>query len=190
MTEWQLTEEAFNLFLSWLDNDQETAGKKYEGIRHRLIVMFDSRGCAQSEDLADETINRFIRRLPAIIDSIKDPIPYLHVVASNLYLEYIQKQSLPLPENHSEKTLSADDDNTERVHECLDKCLSKLESKDRALVLDYYQKDKQAKIDFRKELARRWGLTANALRIKVHNIRTALHKCINDCLEPVAAEMK
>lgn len=191
MANWQLTEDAFNLFLSWLDHDRDAAGKKYENIRRRLIVLFDSRGCSSSEELADQAINRFIRRLPAVSDSINDPIPYLLVIASNLYLEYREKQLLPMPENLSDIPGPANDESeiTERMHECLERCLQRLEAVNRTLVLDYYQKDKQAKIDFRKDLARRWGLTANALRIKMHNLRTSLHKCLEECLESVASEM-
>ena len=191
MVNWQLTEDALNLFLSFLDHDRDAAGKKYENIRRRLLVLFESRGCSSSEELADQTINRFIRRLPAISDSINDPIPYLLVIASNLYLEHREKQTLPLPENLSEIPGPANDESetTERIHDCLERCLEKLEAVNRNLVLDYYRKDKQAKIDFRKDLARRWGLTANALRIKMHSLRASLHKCLEECLESAASEM-
>ncbi len=191
MANWQLTEDAFNLFLSWLDHDRDAAGKKYEKIRRRLIVLFDSRGCSSSEELADQTINRFIRRLPAIKDSINDPIPYLLVIASNLYREHHEKQLLPLAENLSNIPDAANYESEiiERMHECLERCLQKLDAVNRTLVLDYYHEDKQAKINFRKDLARRWGLTANALRIKMHHLRTSLHKCLEECLESVASEM-
>lgn len=36
MTDWELTEESFNLFLSWLSKDRDVAGKKHEDIRRRL----------------------------------------------------------------------------------------------------------------------------------------------------------
>ena len=189
MAKWQLTEDAFNLFLSWLDQDRDVAGKKYESIRRRLVVLFDSRGCSISEELADQTLNRFIRRLPAVCDSLSDPIPYLLVIASNLHLEYREKLLLPLPENLSDIPAAANDETKERMHDCLESCLQKLEAGNRALVLDYYQENKQAKIDFRKDLAKRWGLTTNALRIKMHKLRVSLHKCLEVCLESVASEM-
>lgn len=190
MKNWELTEESFNLFLSWLAPDRDTAGKKYEDIRRRLIIMLDSRGCTGSEEVADETINRFIRRLPEMIDTYTgDPVPYLCVIARHVHLEYLdhlKKQGQPLPENLAE-SLPAErgsDDLENRLHECLEKCLDGLDSKSRELVLDYYQEERQAKIAFRKKLAKRMGIAANALRIRMHRLRTALESCINDCLGP------
>jgi DNA-directed RNA polymerase specialized sigma24 family protein len=193
MTNWELTEESFNLFLTWLDPDRDSAGKKFEGIRRRLIAVFDGRGCLRSDELADEAIRRFIRRLPQMVDTFTgDPIPYLLVTAHHLHLEYIEKQPLSLPENLSE-TLAADEDEggqAELFDACLEQCLEKLEPKDHELALDYYRMDKQAKIDYRKELARRLGLTANALRIKVHHLRLTLRACIDQCLANEVREMK
>jgi hypothetical protein len=48
--EWNLTQEAFAKFLSWLNPDPDKAGEKYEEIRLRLIKIFASRGCACPED--------------------------------------------------------------------------------------------------------------------------------------------
>ena len=44
MKNWELTGEAFDLFLSWLDADRDQAAFKYEALRRRLIVFFDCRG--------------------------------------------------------------------------------------------------------------------------------------------------
>ncbi len=189
----ELTEVSFNLFLSWLDPDRDLAGKKYEDMRRRLLVVFDGRGCLRSEELVDETFKRFIRRLPAMVESFTgDPIPYLLVTAHHLHLEYIEKQFLPLPENISE-TLATDDDasmEAETLDGCLERCLERLEPTDRALMLDYYRREKQAKIDFRKELARHLGLSVNALRIKIHHLRITLRACMDECLERELPEMK
>ena len=185
MRNWELTKETFELFLSWLDTDREAAGKKYEDIRRRLIVLFSLRGCALSEDLADETINRFMRRLPAIVDSYEgDPIPYLYTIARRLHAEYSEKQPLPLPDDLPELRLPNEESEAleARAEGCLEQCLKKLEPKSRELVVAYYQHERQDKIDFRKELAERMGIAVNALRIRVHRIRTTLHECINDCM--------
>lgn len=187
-----MTEESFNIFLSWLDPDRETAGKKFEALRRRLLVVFDSRCCPRSEELVDETFQRFIRRLPAMLDTFTgDPIPYLLVTAHRLHLEYIEKQFLPLPENLSDELpADADGDEVERLDTCLEDCLKKLEPGDRTLALDYYRKEKRAKIEFRKELARRLGMTTNALRIKVHHLRNTLRECLDECLKLGLSEMK
>jgi DNA-directed RNA polymerase specialized sigma24 family protein len=186
MNDWELTAESFDLFLSWLDPDRDLAGKQYERIRRRLIIMLDGRGCVRSEDVADETINRFIRRLPAIRDTYTgDPVPYLCAIARRVHSEHIAKQFQPLPDNLSTLPLADDtsDEQEEQRSNCLEKCLEKLEPASRELVIGYYQKDKQAKIDFRKRLAGEMGIAVNALRIRVHRVRVSLHECINDCLE-------
>lgn len=192
MADWDITEKSFNLFLSWLDPDRDSAGKKLVDIRRRLSAMLDARGCPRSDELVDEALKRFIHRLPSMIDSFTDdPIPYLLVTARNVHLEYSRKEFLPLPEVLPSIPV-ADDDvmQAELFDACLEECLGKLDLKERALVLDYYRGEKQAKINFRKELANSLGLSANALRIKVHYLRNTLHECLDDCLALKLPEMK
>src|SRR5262245_43181491 len=103
MKQWELTEESFNFFLSWLSVDRDAAGRKYEDIRHRVGRILECRGCTEAEDVTDEAINRFIRRLPELIETFKgDPFPYILVIARNVQLEKDKKQTLPLPENMDE----------------------------------------------------------------------------------------
>jgi len=52
---------AFERFLCWLGPDPESAGRKYELIRGRLIMMFRARRCVFAEDLADTTFERVAR---------------------------------------------------------------------------------------------------------------------------------
>jgi DNA-directed RNA polymerase specialized sigma24 family protein len=66
---------------------------------------------------------------------------------------------------------------------CLESCLQNLSEEDRHLILLYYQREKSAKIGFRKELAKQIGSTTNALRVRVYRIRTFLHGCVSKCLE-------
>jgi DNA-directed RNA polymerase specialized sigma24 family protein len=188
-------EDPFERFLLWLSPDREAAEKKLKDIRRRLIVLLDLRGCTLSEDLADEALLRFVRRLPAMVNSFKtdDPIPYLYTTAYHLHLEYIQKQFMPLPDDVSElpQPNAADDLEEERLHECLDKCLDGMDQEGREMVLAYYRWEKQTKIEFRKALARQLGISTNALRIKIYHLRNALQACIEECLElKPRAEMK
>ena len=187
MKDWELTEESFNLFLSWLSADRDAAGRKYEDIRRRLIVILECRGSAQPEEVADEALNRFIRRLPELIETYSgDPFPYILVIARNVQHEREKKQALPLPENLDEVPAEPveTDELDERVHKCLDQCLGKLEPKSRNLLMDYYQNDKQDMIVFRKTLAEQLGIAANALRLRVHRLRNNIHTCLDNCLGP------
>jgi hypothetical protein len=49
-------------------------------------------------------------------------------------------------------------------------------------VLDYYEKSKQAKIDFRKQLAQQLKVEPTALRVKMHRIRAKIQKCVEACV--------
>jgi DNA-directed RNA polymerase specialized sigma24 family protein len=179
--------DPFELFLSWLNPDRGAAEIKYNHIRRRLIVLLDLRGYPFSEDVADEAIHRFIRRLPALADSFttKDPIPYLYTTAYHVHLEQNRRKSLPLPDDVSELAqpeAEEEDVEEERLHQCLDKCLGGMDEEGRETALAYYQWERREKIECRKALAKRMGISTNALRIKVYHIRNVLQACIEECL--------
>ncbi len=177
--EWDLTEEAFERLLQWLDADREQAGRKYEIIRIRLIRIFTCRGCLEAEDLADEAINRVTAKLDEIIDTyIGEPAPYFYGVANKLHLEYLRrKPPAELPQN-----LVSGSQESEQRYSCLEECIAHLSPASRQLVLNYYQDEKRAKIDHRKQLADSLGIAANALRIRAHRIRLRLQECVKSCL--------
>ena len=185
---WALTQDSFDHLLAWLDPDRDRAGRKYEDIRQRLIKIFVCRGCAQAEELADETINRVVRKVPDIAaDYQGDPALYFYGVAQKIQFEYnrrdwpqtaardIDTQTVPAPAF----TPTADDD---RAFECLEGCLDQLAEENRRLVVEYYQEEKRSKIDYRKRLAAELGIAVNALRIRAHRIRRALQECVEHCV--------
>jgi len=186
--DWELTEEAFDKFLYWLNPEREKAGKKYEEIRHRLIIILACRGCAEAEELADESINRVIQRAQEMAPTYQgDPAPYFITVAHRVHLEYIEKRQklselppeLPQPQEP--------DPEEEREYECLELCVQGLIPANRELVLQYYQDNKQAKIEHRKRLADEMGIALNALRIRACRIRASLEQCIDECLTSASA---
>lgn len=181
--EWSLTTEAFDKFLSWLDPDREQAGLKYEHIRHNLVVIFRGRGCTLAEDLADEAINRVIRRAQEMADSyVGDPARYFYTVAQNLFLEHLR--TAPMSEPLPEAVLASEPDATpekEAIYDCLERCMQRLPAATREMVLDYYCEEGQAKIVHHKELAAQLGIAVNALRIRVYRLRVSLEKCIDRC---------
>lgn len=189
--EWVLTHDDFNGLLDWLDADRERAGSKYEAIRLRLIKIFTCRGCAEAEDLADETINRVTAKVAEVAGAYKgDPALYFYGVSHKVHLEYLRKiraQHADAPEdcvasNPNMLTVSLGDD-IESEYECLERCLERLPEDNRDLVVQYYQQEKQAKIEHRRRLAEELGIAVNALRIRAHRIRLALQRCVHDCLE-------
>ncbi len=176
-----LTQEDFDALLAWLDLNRDQAGISYEKIRQGLIRYFYFKGCSDAEDLADETINRVIKKIPTLE---KNPdykyVTIFYGFASNIYLEELRRKK-------NKVTIEADfpykiQENDEERQECLDECLKNLENEERQLLLEYYAKDKSDKFEHRRKLAESIGLTANAMHVKIHRLRFALKKCIEKCL--------
>jgi DNA-directed RNA polymerase specialized sigma24 family protein len=180
---WVLTQDAFDALLAWLHPSRESAGQKYEDIRRRLIKIFSCRGCNESEDLADETINRVANKLEEIAPTfVGEPARYFYGVANKIYFEYLRRKpmpELPIP--------TADTDDFEKEVECLERCIQRLTLENRNLVLYYYQDEKRAKIDNRKKLAEQMGIAVNALRIRAYRIRASLQDCVTSCLQEATA---
>lgn len=185
--EWVLTQEAFDGLLDWLDADRERAGRRYETIRYRLIKIFACRGCGEAEDLADETMNRVSARVQEIAHSYTgDPALYFYGVAQKVHLESLRNRRAPEVLFREASATGVDPmiaDEIEGESECLERCMDSLPAENRRLVLEYYQQDKQAKIDHRKRLASEFGIAVNALRIRAHRIRLTLQQCLQTCLE-------
>jgi DNA-directed RNA polymerase specialized sigma24 family protein len=181
--EWQMTQEEFSKFLAWLHPDRDRAGETYEKIRHRLIKIFVSRTCTNSEELADETINRVVRKIQEIADNyVGERIPYFIAVANKIHLEYLRKkpvpQTLPLLESSSW---------AEEEYDCLEECMEHLTQRSKELVLEYYREEKHEKINLRKQQADKLDIPLNALRIRACRIRAKLESCVIDCLRQRAA---
>ena len=175
---WVLSQESFDTLLKWLSPNRDQAGEIYEEIRQRLIRIFTARGCSEAEDLADETMNRVASKVPEIGDTYSgEPARYFYAVANNVHLEFLRRKPpalfFPAPDDSRE---------VEDRFRCLEKCLTALTPENRDLVIQYYQDDKQAKIDRRKLLAKRLGIAPNALRIRACRIRASLLKCVEECL--------
>lgn len=192
MSDWGLTGEAFDSFLIWLDADRDQAGVKYETIRRRLVLFFNCRGCAAPESLADETINRVIRRVPSFHESYTgDPVRYFYGVAHYVHLEYLndtKKDAGPLIELLSRLPQPEMDSEREQVYRSLERCLQKQPPAKREMFVSYHLVDKKTKVDDHQMLADRLGMTLNALRLQVHRLKNELRACITACLAKAEAE--
>jgi DNA-directed RNA polymerase specialized sigma24 family protein len=178
MVNWTISQKDLDRLLSWLNPDRNRAGEQYEGIRRKLILIFASRGWAFPEEMADDCINRVIRKLPEIEGQYQGPPEaYFYGVAKIIELEWRRKdRPIEIPD------MEGVSPETEEHLACLDRCLSKLPDSSREVVMEYYQQEKQAKIDHRAALAHKLGIAANALRIRAHRIRQHLEKCVLECL--------
>ncbi len=183
MKQWTLSQSSFDNFLTTLDSNRERAGQKYETLRIRLVKFFEWRTCQFPDDLADETLDRVIKKVGSG-EQINDHVNYAYGVARLLYLETVKKQTKEQAVVINMPVKNSTDDNEEDTQlNCLERCLQTLSENRRRMILHYYRDDKQAKIDYRKQLAEKFELSPNALRIKTLRIRTKLEECVFKCLK-------
>jgi len=190
---WATTKEAFDRLLNWLDPDPEQAGRKYEQIHSALSAIFRNHEFVDAEGLADETIIRVIRKLPEIQTTFfGNPSLYFSGVARRIcqesrrqgnlsrkvYVDYEYHQQLA-GLRHPDLQEPGDDPQ----ERCFQRCLQSLKPDDRNLLLAYYEGEKREKIDIRKFLAKRFGVTPGNLRVRRYRIYNSLVKCIDNCVE-------
>jgi len=189
--DWILSQEAFDRLLARLDPDPARAGQQYESIRHGLITFFECRGRSFPEDHADETINRVARRLMEGKEIYAGhPADYFYGVARNVLKEQwsapsaasldSSSGSVPHPSHNPEEIREREwqRQRDEQRLECLERCLQELSSKDRDLIVAYYQGETSVKVRNRKQLAERLAIPLNALRIRALRIREKLEACV------------
>jgi DNA-directed RNA polymerase specialized sigma24 family protein len=183
--EWVLTKEAFDGFLARLDLDRDKAGEKYESVRQKLLKYFQWRGSDECDVEADETINRVARRIEEG-ENIYNLNGYIFGVAKMIHSEWLKvnRRKLGLDEAKRIEVTPVDDEDPEGEERraCFDRCLRYLTDEDREAVIEYYQFEKGKKIQHRKKLAERFGISLNALRIKAHRKRGNLEACVRECL--------
>lgn len=172
---------AFERFLCWLGPDPESAGRKYELIRGRLIMMFRARRCVFAEDLADTTFERVARKLTDLTTEFNgDPARYFYGVAKKVFLEYQRELITKRKTGGCSSPASAEDEDLEDLLKRLDDALSTISKSDRELILTYYTESGRNKISHRRDLARQLGLGPNALRLRVFRIRKEIKNYLTE----------
>jgi DNA-directed RNA polymerase specialized sigma24 family protein len=191
-----LTKVGFTRLLEWLDAGTDSHGETYLEMRRRLVVYFDRRNRPFADELADETFNRIGRTLElAETIAVTPPARYCYVVARFVLLEDIRRglRQIPVEETRTgnvvdRRVRTAENHLHEQRLDCLDRCLERLKPEQRDLAVDYYSDAKRRRIDRRRDMARRLGITLNALGIRAGRIRTALEACVTDCCKTVVTD--
>jgi DNA-directed RNA polymerase specialized sigma24 family protein len=179
----QVNVAEFERFLGWLGPDPESAGRKYELIRGRLIMMFRARRCPFAEDLADTTFERVARKLADLTAEFTgDPARYFYGVAKKVYLEYQRDIMNKRRRDRYSLPTTTEDQDLENLLKQLDDALSAIPKSDRELILTYYTDSGRNKINHRRALAEQFGIELNALRLRVFRIRREIK---NYMLRPV-----
>ena len=191
--QWPLDQNAFDVFLRWLDDGVDSAGRSYLEMRGRLVAYFDRKNCLLPDELADETLNRVARRLEeeGRIES-EAPAKYCYIIARFVFLEYLRGHEvrnvrlddailgrkaidLVTPEQTEKNELK------EKMLDCLDECTGKLEPSNRDIIIQYYIGVEKVKIENRRAMAARLGISVNALSIRACRIRSTLEACVGEC---------
>lgn len=194
--DWALTPDAWRQLLTWLDEGIDSSGERYLEMRRRLVRYFDRRNCLRPDELADETLNRVARRLEEAGSMIgQTPAHNCYIVARFVFHEYLRRveshevslEEVPderLPFLHAIASDKIDEGKArEKLMGCLEHCLQGLGQDNYQLISEYYRGEQKEKIDNRRALAARLGITINALSIRACRIRDRLEECIAKCLE-------
>ncbi|HEY3768169.1 MAG TPA: hypothetical protein VGN44_05815 [Candidatus Angelobacter sp.] len=193
--DWTQTESSFQKFLRWLDEGADSSGEKYLEMRRRLVAYFDRKNSPNADELADETLARVAQKLEEK-GQITDlsPAHYCYITAKFVFLESLREAKrsqtgleeiteaghpdLEVASSAFQKPLFEDE---EHRFDCLDRCLKKLSTKDSELILEYYHGEQQEKIQHRRQLSEKLGLSANALSIRACRIRSKVEICVKEC---------
>jgi hypothetical protein len=185
-----VTQEEFEAFLNLLDSDREKAGLKYEEIRHRLMRVFYARGCPPAEELADESIDRAIKKIYQMTYAFEgDPALYCYRVAGNVFLEFTRKPKFVELKEVEIVQIQKDKYAEEQFQleiqlNCLNKCLRKLHVEDRRLIESYYRESKNNKIkEKRRVLAEKHSTSVPILKVRILRLRKTLRLCCKKCIE-------
>jgi DNA-directed RNA polymerase specialized sigma24 family protein len=159
------------------------------------VSYFERRYSADPDELADETFTRIGRTLEkegGIM--IRPPTKYCYVVARFVLLEHFRRQRKHVRLCQSSmvdaprasaflRNVACDDSGAVLEHrmDCLNRCLQKLAPDQRELVVDYYRDSHRQKIERRRAMACRLGITINALAIRMYRIRETLTACLECC---------
>jgi RNA polymerase sigma factor (sigma-70 family) len=180
-----LTKKAFHDFLFLLHSDPICAAHEYENIRRKLTSYFRWNRCRDAENLADEAIDRVIKRLQEV--TVNNVRAYINGIARNVFLESRRRNAHSATFDTAIDVGSADDssddeeDQIDSRIDCLKQCLDHLTPMERRLILEYGAHERCT--EKRKELADSLGVTLENLRVQVFRARKKLRTLVAQCLQ-------
>lgn len=191
---WAITSNAFQRLLDWLDAGANSDGRNYLNMRERLVAYFDRKNCLAPNEMADEVLNRVARRLEevGVIES-ETPAKFCYITARFVFMESLRAKdrsdvplddvlrqpptdALAVPESEKEEK-----ETKEKMLVCLERCTGKLDAANRDIIVSYYFGEERVKIENRRALAEKLGITTNALTIRACRIRDKLEICVGEC---------
>lgn len=175
--DWTIDEGDFERLLGFLAPNRDVAAERFVTVWRGLVKTFASRRCYEAEDLADETMFRVARKTRTLKKFDGDFALYIYRVGRFIYREWLRRvnrvppEPPPPPPEPDEDALG-----------CLDECLARLPPDDREIAVEYYRFEGRERINNRKGLAEKFGLSPNALRIRALKLRALLGECVAECV--------
>ena len=183
----ELTPKAFTRLLAKLAPDPEMAGENYEKLRRQLIKFFECRGSFIPDELADETLNRLARKIDEGEEIEKNVFAFSLGIARFVFLEALKRPDNRRAQMKELATVAAPPERREEDDDlwavCLRECLRGVSEENRELIIEYYQDEGRARIDDRKMLAARLGVSLNALFRRAKRTRDKLEECVTGCVK-------
>jgi len=172
--------------LRLFDQNLHEAAQKCERLRNRLVFYFKHQQIEAPEDAAQEVLLRLHVGAPTEIATSEDLARLAFGFARNLVHEYRRQDRKdnrfdPLPDNidRFKPARSRMPDPQEQLlveeqAEFFEGCLRELSESDRELILWWYERERSS----HKEFTEFVGISANALRLRVFQIRKRLRECL------------
>jgi hypothetical protein len=184
---WTLSGDAFERLLAAFASSREEAAVRYENLRLRLVRYFTWERCPFPEERADEAMNRVARRLDqgeAILNIEQYAAGVARLLAKESVTEQIRQQRAYSAWASSRAGERNGRPDAEFEAHCLEQCLQEvLTTEERDFLLEYYQGDRQVRIQSRQRMAARLGIGLNALRNRALRLRDKLDVCLRDRLQ-------
>ena len=178
-----LNRAALEALLARLDADPVRAAERYRELHRKISRLYEWRGCARADELADETLDRVALKLEAGLE-IRSIESYAGRVAWLVFREIVrreQRQRTALESGDWPVSTAETEPQDDTLRRCFGLCLGQLNDGQRQLLLRYYEDKGNAKIENRKRLAEELGLAASALRLRMHRQRQQLESCVGRC---------
>lgn len=167
---WELDREALEALLAALAPDRNLAGHKYEELRRRLINLFAWEQRDAPDNLADEVLNRLSRKVREGAE-IPNIDRFAFGIARLVIQEQIRTQRTRQTAVRELQSAVKPDATNWSALDAMQSCLDALPSDRRELIEHYYAED-------RAQLARKLGVSLNALRNRAMRIREELFRCM------------
>lgn len=186
---------AFDKLLASLGVDRDAAAREYVIIHHKLTQYFEWNRGFPPEELADQTLDVIARKIGEdglLRDSKGETVDrprwfaFLLGVARNILRESWRVPKPPFPDSPPEpevKRSSAQD----CYAQCYDELLQSQRAEEWRFLFEYYKEGAGIAKSRRKRLARRLGISQNALAIRMFRLKRDLKPefdaCMAECLK-------